>query len=321
MIKNILNYIKKIFNLNYDKKINRSLLELNKIDEKFALKFIDVGAAEDIHPRWKRIVKFTNYVGFEPDKRSSDLLIENKNCKSYKIYPFALWSKKQKLNINFTEEPRVSSHYYPNSELLSRYKNAERFKVIKQIEVDSIDLDRLEIPDIDFIKIDIQGGELEVLNGAKESLKRCLGLELEVEFLNLYKGQPLFGDLKRMLLDHGLEFIDFINLCRWERDRFNGFGHCVFGDAIFLKSPEFIFRENDQDLISRYLAILLLYKRFDLIDKCFSLMDKKQKTLFGNFKRSIEPIRKNYNSLILYNRIFNALVSFKSSDNKVFIHY
>ncbi|MDA9886378.1 FkbM family methyltransferase [Flavobacteriaceae bacterium] len=320
-MKKIFNYIKKIFNLNYDKKINKSLFELSKIDEKFALKFIDVGAAEDIHPRWKRVIKFTNYIGFEPDKRSSDLLNENKNCKSYKIYPFALWSKKQKLNINFTQEPRVSSYYYPNSEFLNRYKNAERFKILKQLEVDSIDLDSLEIAEIDFIKIDIQGGELEVINGAKESLKGCLGLELEVEFLDLYKGQPLFGDLKRKLLDYGLEFIDFINLCRWERDRFNGFGHCVFGDAIFLKSPEFIFSENNQDLISRYLAILLLYKRFDLIDKCFSLMDQKQKTLFGNFKRSIKPIRKNYNSLIFYNKIFNALVSLKSSDNKVFMHY
>ena len=114
MLKIIFSPLKSYLNNRYNRKLKNSLSELQKIDPSFSVKFIDVGAAEDIHPRWKRISKYMNYVGFEPDKRSSDLLEINKNCKSYKIFPFALWEKSQQLNINFTKDPRVSSSYIPN---------------------------------------------------------------------------------------------------------------------------------------------------------------------------------------------------------------
>ena len=43
----------------------------------------------------------------------------------------------------------------------------------------------------------------------------------------------------------GFEFIDFVNLCRWERnDYLNTFGHCTYGDALFLRAPEKIDFEN-----------------------------------------------------------------------------
>ena len=48
-------------------------------------------------------------------------------------------------------------------------------------------------------------------------LSDCLGLELEVEFSQLYLNQPLFGDLKKFLNNKDFEFIDFTNLIRWER--------------------------------------------------------------------------------------------------------
>ena len=187
--------------------------------------------------------------------------------------------------------------------------------------MDATDLDNLKIKGIDFIKIDVQGGELNIISGAETSLKDCIGLELEVEFLELYEKQPLFGDLQNKLSKFGFEFIDFVNLCRWERDDFNGFGQCVFGDALFLKSPEQIFSVQDQNLISRYVAILLLYKRFDLIEKCFLLMNKNQIMQYGLFKKSLEYHRKKYNNLKIFHRIFNALVRLNHSDNQLIIHY
>ena len=47
-----------------------------------------------------------------------------------------------------------------------------------------------EIPSIDFLKIDIQGGELVVLNNGWEKLRECAVIQIEVSFLSLYKGQP-----------------------------------------------------------------------------------------------------------------------------------
>lgn len=67
------------------------------------------------------------------------------------------------------------------------------------------------------MKLDIQGGELAVLQGAEKTLDQCLGLEIEVEFVQIYKDQPLFGDICALLGSKGMEFIDFTHLNRWER--------------------------------------------------------------------------------------------------------
>ena len=50
-----------------------------------------------------------------------------------------------------------------------------------------------------FIKIDTQGFEWQVLNGAKETLKKAQGVLCEVSFLPLYKGQHLWLDIIQRL--------------------------------------------------------------------------------------------------------------------------
>lgn len=108
---------------------------------------------------------------------------------------------------------------------------------------------------------------------------------------------------------------------RWKRNDFNGFGQCVFGDPLFLKSPENILKTEDENLLSRYIAILLLYKRFDLIDVCFMLFDSKKNKEFGSFKRSLKNHRRRFDYLKLCDRWFNRIIGLVSPDNKTLIHY
>ena len=49
--------------------------------------------------------------------------------------------------------------------------------------------------DLRFLKLDTQGSELAILEGAGRLLDDCLGIEVEVEFAPLYIGQPLFTDV------------------------------------------------------------------------------------------------------------------------------
>ena len=160
---------------------------------------IDIGAAGEIEPRWKSMSRHLNYIGFEPDERSRKLMKNNTNCYKYFIYPNAVWEKKTIININFTKGPQVSSFYLPNANFTNLFPKPERFDVNDVISIDSVALDSFDISNLDFIKIDIQGGELNVLKGAKESLNSTIGLEIEVEFLELYKDQPLYGDLVNFL--------------------------------------------------------------------------------------------------------------------------
>jgi hypothetical protein len=56
------------------------------------------------------------------------------------------------------------------------------------------------------LKIDVQGYEAHLLNGAKNFIKSvdCILIELSLE--ELYKGQPLFNDIYTMLNNEGFTY-------------------------------------------------------------------------------------------------------------------
>ena len=69
--------------------------------------------------------------------------------------------------------------------------------------------DIAEIDDIDFIKIDVQGAELPVLQNARRALSGAVVVQVEVEFVELYQGQPLFADVDLFLRAQGFQFHTF----------------------------------------------------------------------------------------------------------------
>jgi len=66
---------------------------------------------------------------------------------------------------------------------------------------------------IDFIKLDTQGSELEILRGGINALAntRIGVIFCEVNFVKIYRDQNLFSDLDLFLRSHNYEFID----CRY----------------------------------------------------------------------------------------------------------
>src|SRR5580658_1911160 len=166
-----------------------------------AISFLDVGASGGIIPRWQPYRGDVAFTGIEPDERSIPELLNSPDAKAFKSYdivPFGAWNRSGPVPITFTRKPMCSSHFQPNIPFLSRFPNPERFDVVGSSDVACRTLDDLlggSGKPCDFIKLDLEGGELAVLEGARATLGSCLGLHIEVSFQPIRDTQPLFGDV------------------------------------------------------------------------------------------------------------------------------
>ena len=211
---------------------------------------VDVGARGGIHSRWDLVKGNINVLGFEPNLQECKRLNE-KSGNNNTYFPIALFNRAGMLDINITNNPSCSSVYLPDSLLLSRFSIANDFKLIKSSTVRCETLHKIlglnNIQNVDFLKIDTQGSELQVLQGAKNALKNFIfGIDIEVEFSELYKEQPLFSDVDKYLKNNGFVFFDFIgSLGRVKRNKFSksfSKGQVLWAHALYFK--DFLFNKN-----------------------------------------------------------------------------
>lgn len=183
--------------------------------------------------------------------------IEEKNrCLESRLHvlPYCLsdFCKKSYFNINYDLfsssllEPnqRYSDYYFFNDD--HDYILSEALQVMEKrcVELTTIDhilqTDKNLIPHPDFLSLDTQGSEYEILYGARETLKTSvIALSVEVSFHPLYKGQKLFGELAQLLDSLGFDFIKFLNIGQCSPYRasigLRAEGIQTYGDALFFK--------------------------------------------------------------------------------------
>lgn len=239
------------------------------------LTLLDIGAAGGIQPRWKTVRKSIDYIGVEPDRRSREELEKETRSRSTHILDSFAWDKEEEIGFNLCRKPTASSAYKPNRKLLDLYPDAQRFDIVQKELIAAEPLyQKLSSRKIDFIKLDIQGGELNALRGLGDKIDGCLGVEVEVEFSAMYNSQPLFDDVNRFLLGKGFYFSDFTHLWRWERDANEGFGRCIFGDGLWMRDLESISSRDDGEYM-KYAAICSLYYKLDEAMASLSLVNDK----------------------------------------------
>jgi FkbM family methyltransferase len=269
-----------------------------------AIALLDVRASGGIIPRWHPHRENIAFMGIVPDERSIPELIDSPDSKvfrSYKIIPSGVWNRSGTVSISFTRKPMCSSHFIPNISFLSRFLGVERFDIVGSTQIECLTIDDLLADsgkEVDFIKLDLEGGELAVLEGAVNTIGACMGLHVEVSFQSIRESQPLFGDVARLPQQRGLEFIDFVSLFRWERDSFSGLGPAIFADRLFLRGPESLIALADGTFVTSrkakvYLAILTVYERFELALKFLDLLEAKDLALSrSDIKRLAAIIRR-----------------------------
>ena len=93
-------FLKRIIRKVWKARKNKKIILLREIaKESSSLTLLDIGSAGDIEPRWIPIAEALNYIGVEPDARSSCLLSNSHNCRSYKIINSVIWSEKKEISF------------------------------------------------------------------------------------------------------------------------------------------------------------------------------------------------------------------------------
>jgi FkbM family methyltransferase len=186
---------------------------------------VDIGAQnyDDV------IIENNEYYLFEPEIESYNILLNKfKDKKNVKIFNIGLFNKKDYINLYVTEKSECSSIYEPNINEIKKYTNPNRFRVVDTYEISVDRFDNLiKLDKIDFLKIDTQGSEYEVIEGFGDSIKSVVTIKCECEKFELYKNQKLFKDIKILLDSKGFFF------SHWERTYKYNVDYVVFGDAIF----------------------------------------------------------------------------------------
>jgi len=190
--------------------------------------------------------------------------LDNKN---YKVISKGLWSSncKKKLYL-LGNRLGSSSMYKPNTDALNLYgfkkKDYPLFDITNEIDVDCTtikeSLNNFEVKKLDFLKIDTQGSELEILKGLGEYFP--LLMKIEVQIIPMYEKVPNWTKLINYLYD-----IDYMT-CEWTEIGKHSTRAPAEMDMIFI--PNYLSEKGKKLILSReneFIALMLVFGHIKLL--------------------------------------------------------
>jgi FkbM family methyltransferase len=238
----------------------------------FVVTLVDVGSAGGLHPRWKPFAKILSAILFDPRESAAS---GGFGAGQTRVYPVALSNQSGEATLHVTALANMSSFLHPDSAVLARYrKKAADTQIVKNETCPTERLDVLSKSDgfrPDVIKVDTQGSELMVLEGAEQSLDSVVLAEIEVSFFQRYVGQPLFADIEAWMKNRGFELLELHRLKRYRAANGQGLysplfndgqrsGRVTYGDAIFVRKEDLILaaaaKDEGMSLLKAAVALL-----------------------------------------------------------------
>jgi len=259
-----------------------SLLEF--FPEDFQINILDVGAALIERPPYQSLVDAGRgrIFGFEPNRQACQQL-NSEYGNPHRFFPFFVGDGGPAI-FHETNCAPTGSLYEPNSRLLEKFQNLA--EVVTPVATHAVNTTRLDdiadIGDIDFIKIDVQGSELVVFEHASRALSCAVLIQTEVEFVELYKGQPMFADVDTFLRANGFQFhtMNGVSGRAFKPLIANGdvnsaFRQSLWADALYVRN--WMHLEDLSETKLRNYAILAhdVLRSYDLAHLVLSALDSK----------------------------------------------
>jgi FkbM family methyltransferase len=179
--------------------------------------------------------------------------------------------------VHITAWPGCISIYEPDPNVIGLFSGISveprgNFHVIRTERVQTVRLDDIDPPVApDYIKLDVQGAELTVLRHGTASIAKTAVIECEVEFIPVYKGQPLFDEVQRFLRDRGFalhKLIDLGSRCFRPISLGHpaaGLSQILWADAVFVRDFADLDAYGDDMLLRAALVLHDVYASVDLV--------------------------------------------------------
>lgn len=176
--------------------------------------FYDIGANDPFSPEgqqtvFKPLMPVTCFYLFEAMAKHEAALIRSKEP-----YALALLGETEGMEKTFYESrayaPGTGDSYY--RERTSAYDASDIIETKHKVRcLDNLVKER-GWPLPDFIKLDTQGSELDILRGAGECLTHARGLQIECNIRNYNEGAPLLHDTLSFVQDAGFRLYDIAQM-------------------------------------------------------------------------------------------------------------
>lgn len=196
------------------------------------------------------------------------------------VFPFCIGAQTGSSAFHLNFHPTTNSLYPFNDEfkdynlvnnaLYGEYVFGDACQHIRSVELNLLSLEDAlatsKISSIDFLSLDVQGAEYDILIGAKQLLeKQCVGIQLEVEFVKLYQNQKTFSDINELMESMGFELLDLGSFGRCAPMSlpigFRGAEQPLYAEAVYVKKFNTLKESNDIDFLCKCAFFCLIYKK------------------------------------------------------------
>lgn len=222
---------------------------------------LDVGARGGPGADLRPLAWAVDLYGFEPDEEECERLNAasdpvDRDFMSTNFLPVALGKDVGIRQLRVTKHRGTSSILPPMVAVREKFRERDDyFDVEDVLDVETMPLDeaarKYALKDAVYIKLDVEGLELEILESAPELLSSAIvAIRVEVGFAPTRVGQPCYCEIEAFLRRHGFVPMDFVDLHWWRpltRKRHPeqaegpipySRGQLVHGDALFFRDPD-----------------------------------------------------------------------------------